>query len=96
MHLPPCRSPQQKNQGKISKTITVASKTGKVVSKYGKVVSKGSRAVKTISDGTDGIDYVQKQVGEKAKRKGAKLLKKQGGKIAKPLLKKLASAFKVV
>lgn len=84
------------NQGKISKTITVASKTGKVVSKYGKVVSKGSRAVKTISDGTDGIDYVQKQVGEKAKRKGAKLLKKQGGKIAKPLLKKLASAFKVV
>ncbi len=85
-----------KNQGKISKTITVASKTGKVVSKYGKVVSKGSRAVKTISDGTDGMDYVQKQVGEKAKRKGAKLLKKQGGKIAKPLLKKLASAFKIV
>lgn len=85
-----------KNQGKVSKAITVASKTGKVVSKYGKVVSKGSRAVKTISDGTDGIDYVQKQVGEKAKRKGAKLLKKQGGKIAKPLLKKLASAFKVV
>lgn len=85
-----------KNQGKVSKAITVASKTGKVVSKYGKVVSKGSRAVKTISDGTDGMDYVQKQVGEKAKRKGAKLLKKQGGKIAKPLLKKLASAFKVV
>lgn len=85
-----------KNQGKISKTITVASKTGKVVSKYGNVVSKGSRAVKTISDGTDGMDYVQKQVGEKAKRKGAKLLKKQGGKIAKPLLKKLASAFKIV
>lgn len=85
-----------KNQGKVSKAITVASKTGKVVSKYGKVVSKGSRAVKTISDGTDGMDYVQKQVGEKAKRKGAKLLKKQGGKIAKPLLKKLASAFKIV
>ena len=42
------------------------------------------------------MDYVQKQVGEKAKRKGAKLLKKQGGKIAKPLLKKLASAFKIV
>ena len=39
---------------------------------------------------------IQKQVGEKAKRKGAKLLKKQGGKIAKPLLKKLASAFKIV
>lgn len=85
-----------KNQGKVSKAITVASKTGKVASKYGKVVSKGSRAVKTISDGNDGMDYMQKQVGEKVKKKGAKLLKKQGGKISKPLLKKLASAFKIV
>lgn len=85
-----------KNQGKVSKAITVASKTGKVASKYGKVISKGSKAVKTISDGSNETDYLQKQIGEKAKRKGGKILKKQGGKLAKPLLKKLAMAFKIV
>lgn len=84
------------NQGKISKTVTVVSKAGKVASKYGKVVSKGSRAIQTINDGTNNFDYIQKKAGEKVKKVGTKVLRKQTNKITKPLLGKIISAFKIV
>lgn len=95
----------KENQGKISKSITVASKVGKETSKIGRKITRASKDLDTAisSDGT-GKDYLK----TKAERKGKKVInnkvvkpitkpiKKATKKITAPITKKLTQALKIV
>lgn len=89
------------NQGKISKTITVASKTGEKVSRVGRTITRTSRELnKAISNDGTGTDYINDKIGRKVKTKGYKIAKKGANKVKRKfnqtLGRKLAQVTKTV
>ncbi len=92
------------NQGKLSKTITVASKTGKSVSSVGRKITRASKDLDTAisSDGT-GREFlktkakrIEKKITKKAVKPITKPIKKITKKATAPIKRKVAQALKIV
>lgn len=93
------------NQGKISKTITVASKTGKGISKVSRTITRASKDLdKAMSSDGTGRDFLKTKVNRNTKKvirkkvipKVKKPIKKVVKKITSPIKAKLSQAFKIV
>lgn len=93
------------SQGKISKTITVASKTGKGVSKISRKITRVSKDLdKAMSSDGTGRDFLKTKVNRNTKKvikkkiapKVKKPIKKVVKKVTSPLKAKLSQAFKIV
>lgn len=97
------------NQGKISKTVTVASKTGKGISKISGSITRASRDLdKAISSDGTGSDYLKTSVKRKTNKAVKKTInkrvinpikkpvKKVVNKVTAPIKNKIANAFRLV
>lgn len=93
------------NQGKISKTMTVASKTVKGITKVGSTITRASRDLdKAMSSDGTGKDFLKTRATRNAKKVVKKTIvnpikkpiKKAINKATEPLRRKIASAFKLV
>ncbi len=97
------------NQGKISKTVTVASKTGKGISKISGSITRASKDLdKAISSDGTGRDYLKTSVKRKTNKTVKKTInkrvinpikkpvKKVVNKVTAPIKNKIANAIRLV